>query len=227
MAKEKFNWKSIFVNEDSDNTQQKTVSFPNEKSNPKKNSKLSTGKTNTSPNSDSTTVNKTILTTVVDMYESGFESLNIPGYDFYEFFKAIKAVNSDDPSTYKMAITMAQSVDPKVDKISLLNSADFYINEIEKVHKQYATKGNKKREQIKSNQLQEKEKLSNEIATLEKQILQLQTTISNKKINLETSGTSLLSEIAEIEQKITANDLAKSKITETITTVINGIKNNL
>ena len=72
--------------------------------------------------------------------------------------------------------------------------------------------------------LKEKEKLTSEIATLEKQIIELQTKISKKKIQLESADSSLLNDIAEIEQKIVANDMAKSKIQETIMTVVNGSK---
>lgn len=230
MAKEKFNWKSLFVNEESNgsiNTQSsnKNTNFPKEDNSntkfPNQNTKVAS-----SP-SIQNTVNNSVLDTVVEMYQSGFESLNMPGYDFYEFFKAIKAVNSNDPSVYKMAMTMAQLSDPKTNNKTLLKSADFYVDEINKVHKQYAEKGNFKREQIKANQLKEKDKLVSEISILEKQIIELQTKISNKKIKLETTDSSLLSEVLNIEQKIAANDIAKAKILETIKTVMDGIKKNL
>ena len=161
------------------------------------------------------------------MYEAGFESLNLPGYDFYEFFKAIKAVGSNDANVYKMAMTMASSVDSKVTKTSLLDGANFYITEINNVHQQYQTKGNAKRDEIQKNQQSQKKVLTSEISDLEKQILQLQTQISEKKNLLNSIDSDLLSEISEIEQKIVANDIAKTKILEIITTVVNGIKNNL
>ncbi len=230
MAKEKFNWKSLFVNEGANESitteaSSKSTNFPKDD-----NSNTKFPNQNTIEESSpvpSNTVNNSVLDTVVEMYQSGFDSLNMPGYDFYEFFKAIKAVNSNEPSVYQMAMTMAQLSDPKTSNESLLKSADFYIDEINKVHKQYAEKGNFKREQIKDNQLKEKDKLVSEISILEKQIIELQTKISNKKIKLETTDSSLLSEILSIEQKIAANDIAKAKILETIKTVMDGIKKNL
>lgn len=227
MAKEKFNWKSLFVNEETDTKQSSsnTSTFPKEETS---NTKFpnSTASVN-SPVTSNQKVDGSVLSGVLKMYESGFDSLNMPGYDFFEFFKAIKAVNSNDPSVYKMAMTMAQSSDPKVTKDSLLKGAVFYVDEINKVHKQYEDKGTTKREQIKSNQLKEKDKLSSEISTLEKQILELQTKISNKKKKLEATDGNLLSEVSSIEQKIVANDMAKTKILNSITDVMNGIKNNL
>ncbi len=233
MAKEKFNWKSLFVNEEENSNEKQvkpsssTTSFPKETKTTSSKFPEQAKQKGSTPLNSATKVNNSILGTIVDMYESGFESLNMPGYDFYEFFKAIKAVGSNDAAVYKMAMTMAQSVDSKVDKASLIEGAGFYISEIEKVHKQYATKGNAKREQIQGNQLKQKESLTKEISALEKQIMQLQTKVSEKKIQLESADSSLLSEVADIEQKIVANDMAKSKILETITAVVDGIKNNL
>jgi len=235
MSKEKFNWKSLFVNEEegsnTGSTQEKKTSFPKETSSTKfpeqEISTTSITSSSTPPPLNVGKINNSTLDTVINMYEAGFDSLNMPGYDFYEFFKAIKAVNSNDASVYKMAMTMAQSVDSKVDKAALLKGGEYYINEIDKVHKQYATKGNAKRDQIQNNQLKEKEQLSSEISTLEKQIMELQTKVSEKKIKLESADSSLLNDISDIEQKIAANDMAKAKIQETITSVINGIKNNL
>jgi len=172
-------------------------------------------------------VDNSVLGKVVEMYEAGFESLNQPGYDFYEFFKAIKAVGSNDASVYKMALTMATGVDSKVTKASLLKESEFYIKEIDKVHQQYQSKGSAKKSQIQDGLKFKKETLSNEISQLEKQILELQTNVSNKKNQLQSIDANLITDVAEIEQKIVANDLAKTKILEAITGVVEGIKNNL
>lgn len=225
MAKEKFNWKSLFINEQSDitdNEPDSKTSFPDE-------NKVKFPKQSSNDNYKLTNnnVNTAILDSVIEMYEKGFDSLNLPGYDFYEFFKAIKAVNSEDPTLYKMAITMAQSTDPNVSKDSLLEGANFYMDEIYKVHKLYEDKGTLKKEKIINSQLDKKNSLISEIALVEKQILELQTELSTKKIKLEASDDSYINEVSEIDQKITANNIAKDKILQTITSVIEGIKANL
>ena len=180
MAKEKFNWKSLFVNEESNSTNKTSTNSISNKSDLIKETISSSSTTkfpDTPPikkeNIDPTSINNSILENVIEMYEAGFESLNLPGYDFYEFFKAIKSVGSNDPGVYKMAMTMASSVDSKVTKTSLLDGADFYIKEINNVHQQYQTKGNSKREEIQNNQQSQKKILTSEISDLEKQILQL------------------------------------------------------
>ncbi|MEQ8575154.1 MAG: hypothetical protein RIB63_13885, partial [Fulvivirga sp.] len=176
MSKDKFDWKGLFINSDGGEEpgEQKqespkaksssSSSFPNPGSTTKFPEKT------TSPNN----LSQDVLNTIVEMYESGFEGLNKPGYDFYEFFKAIKAVGSNDPQVYKMALTMAQSVDSAVSKSSLLEEADFYINEIEKVHKKYTEQGVSKKESIQNGARIKKENLSSEIIALEKKLMEIQ-----------------------------------------------------
>lgn len=226
MAKEKFNWKGLFINDEgnsnsqsSNETSTSSASFPEEKK--------STSTKFPDKVSMPTDVDNSVLGTVVEMYEAGFESLNQPGYDFYEFFKAIKAVGSNDASVYKMAFTMAKGVDSKVTKASLLEQSRFYIKEIDKVHQQYQKRGGAKKTQIQDGLKFKKETLSNEISQLEKQILELQTKVSDKKNQLQSIDSNLITDVSEIEQKIVANDLAKTKILATITGVVDGIKNNL
>ncbi|WP_055445780.1 hypothetical protein [Lacinutrix mariniflava] len=232
MSKEKFSWKGLFLNEEG-----------NENKTPEREMPKSNASSNTFPESKSTVassasrfpestanavvgVNDAVLQKIIEMYESGFESLNKPGYDFYEFFKAIKAVGSNDPSIYKMALTMASSVDESVSKASLLKQADFYIEEIEKVHKKYKIQGAAKKDQILGSQKAEKSTLTTEISSLEKQLMEIQHQISTKKNQLQAI-TSNSSDVIDIDQKIMANDTAKSKILETILQVVDGIKNNL
>lgn len=229
MTKEKFNWKGLFINEEEaekEKKPEKRESKPSASTNSFPDTNKATSTFPVSPPKTSV-VSNTILDTVVEMYEAGFESLNKPGYDFYEFFKAIKAVGSNDPAVYKMALTMAQSADESVTKSALLSQADFYIKEIERVHKQYESKGNGKRNQIINAQKGKKDNLNSEISVLEKKLIEIQIQVSNKKNQLQSLDTELMSDVSEIDQKIIANDAARSKILATIQGVANGIKNNI
>ncbi|GAA5030321.1 hypothetical protein GCM10011506_19410 [Marivirga lumbricoides] len=230
MSKEKFDWKSLFIKvEDSKNEEpvkkeqeggrsKSSTSFPDSGGSPQKFPKKAPTPTD---------VSESVLNTVIEMYEAGFQSLNRPGYDFYEFFKAINSVKSHEPGVYKMAFTMAKGVDSKVSKEFLLEQAGFYINEINKVHQKYETQGREKKAQIQDSQKVQKENLVNEISSLEKKLKDIQSQIVNKKKDLQSIDITMLAEISEIDQKITANDVAKSKILESITEVEEGIKKNL
>ncbi|WP_062057604.1 hypothetical protein [Aquimarina longa] len=230
MAKEKFNWKGIFINEETSEEEKSkekvSISKPSSSTTSFPESSKSVSKF-PDHTSKSTVVSDSVLNTIIEMYESGFESLNKPGYDFYEFFKAIKAVGSNDPSVYKMALTMAQSVESGITKNSLLSQADFYINEIEKVYKQYQSQGNAKKSKILNDQKTKKDLLDKEISDLEKQLLEIQNQISIKKNKLQSLDANQMSEVSNIDQKIAANDIARSKILETIVTVVDGIKSNI
>ncbi|UII31275.1 OmpH family outer membrane protein [Fulvivirga ulvae] len=230
MANDKFNWKSLFINEEEPKESKPEKEESRVRTQPQSNSSQESSKSGTkfpehAPKSDS--VDKSILDTIVEMYEAGFDSLNRPGYDFYEFFKAIKAVGSNEPQVYKMALTMAQGVDNKVNKDTLLTQANFYINEIEKVHKQYQAQGNTKKTELQNTQATQKENLTTEITALEKQLMEIQNKISARRNELQSLDANLMAEVEEIDQKIIANDKARTKILETITTVVDGIKNHI
>ena len=227
MSKDKFDWKSLFINPDDDSEQQEeapakskasaTTSFPNSGGGQK------FPESTPMPNA----LSESVLKTIVEMYESGFDSLNKPGYDFYEYFKAIKAVGSNDPQVYKMALAMAQSTDAGVSKQRLLEEANYYIEEINKVHQKYSEQGKSKKDGIQRSASNKKENLNSEIIQLEKKLMEIQNQISSKKNDLQSLDVNMVSEIAEIDQKITANDVAKSKILTTIMGVVEGIKNSL
>jgi hypothetical protein len=72
-----------------------------------------------------------------------------------------------------------------------------------------------------------KQSLTEEVSALEKKLIEIQNEISAKKDHLISLDVSLMKDVSEIDQKIVANDMARSKILETIVTVINGIKTNL
>ena len=228
MAKEKFNWKGLFITEE-DSGNENTTEYVRNKSTPSANAFPETAPNSTKFPEERRRipVDDSVLGAIIEMYESGFDSLNQPGYDFYEFFKAIKAVDSDSPQIYKMAITMARSVDPKVTKTTLLTQADFYIQEIEKVHGHYETQGNTRKRQIQDTQRTKKANLTADISALEKKLLEIQNQISEKKNELQSIDANMLTDVADIDQKIVANDTARTKILETITSVVQGIKNNI
>ena len=194
MGSEKFNWKSLFITDENKSEEEER---PTEEV-------QQTTTTSKFPEKTilNTEINNTILHSIVEMYESGFESLNQPGYDFYEFFKAINAVGSHDPAIYKMAFTMAKSVDSAVSKESLLKQSDFYMDEINKVHKQYEIQGIWKRAKIVSDQKMTKDNIVNEISSLESQLLEIQTKLSQKKNALQAMEGGSMPELNEIDQKI-------------------------
>ena len=57
--------------------------------------------------------------------------------------------------------------------------------------------------------------------------IEIQNQVSEKKNQLQSLDIKLMSDVSEIDQKIIANNSARSTILESINSVVNGIKNNL
>lgn len=230
MGTDKFNWKNLFINEDK--------SEENSKDNVKSGVKSSKTFPDSIENNPSTgfsfhntsqisSLNQKTLEAVLEMYERGFDSLNRPGYDFYEFFKSIMAINPDKSETYVMAYTMAQSMDKNLSKDKLLLDADFYISEIEKVHSDYELQGNNKKAEIITIQKNEKDNLIKEIAVLQDKLKSIQRDLETRTTLLDRVDSKYASKVIEIEDKLTANNIANETILKAISKIVDGIKNHI
>lgn len=161
------------------------------------------------------------------LYQAGFDSLNQPGYDFYEYFKMVVAGGIENTPIYGMAFAMGKSVEPNMNKAGLINQADFYLSEINKVYEQYSTQGNTKKGELVNRKASEKQSLESDVDSIKQQIeaLLIQQRASEKKLNEIDSN--YAGQLNEIDCKITANNLAKDKIIGQIQAVKNGITNNI
>ncbi|MEO8255692.1 MAG: hypothetical protein ABI554_15030 [Flavobacterium sp.] len=223
MAKESFNWKGLFINEETDATVQtnkpqttftppaQVTKFPNEATQ--------------TVSSDS--LSNPFLKEVFEVYEKGFESLNSAGFDFFEMYKSVMSVGISNPQSYQMAFTMGKTIQPDLNKQFLLDKASFYISEIEKVYAKYDAIGKSKKSDVENNLTKEKYSLSKSIEELSANILQLQNELEVKKTEFQKLDSNNVEKFSEIKLKIEANDLAKQKILESINTVVTGINQYL
>lgn len=167
------------------------------------------------------------IETIMALYEKGFNDLNKPGYDFFEFFKAVTGVGIDNPLAYQMALSMGVSMDSSVNKDKLITEADYYINEINNVYKTYVNNGNSKKEKTLNTLAEEKTGLTNNLNQLKQEALELANKISKLELELQNVDSKYKTGLDEIECKLMANDLAKKKIIDSISSVRSGIINNL
>jgi hypothetical protein len=179
------------------------------------------------PTYQNSNVSNEVLAKTLEMYEAGFDSLNQPGYDFYEFFKTVMAGGADNPAIYGMAFGMGSAMDKSITKDKLLIQSDFYITEINKVYNDYVAKGNGKRQEVVNQKNHENESLVGELNLMRQQLEQLQVQISDRENKLSVIDSKYGPILNEVENKISANDLAKQKIVSSIEQVKNGIINNL
>jgi hypothetical protein len=163
----------------------------------------------------------------LDVYEKGFESLNQPGFDFYEFFQSVALGGSNNPQVYVMAFQMAYGMDKSITKDKLVQQADFYLTEIDKVYQEYVGKGNGKKQELLTLKDNENKNLVSELDSMKQQLAALQIQIEDRQRKLGEIDTKYGPQLSEIENKISANNIANQKIVESIQHVKTGIISNL
>lgn len=187
------------------------------------------GKTETPTpvHSMSTQASNEHLEKAFDLYQKGFDSLNQPGYDFYEFYQAVMQAGPTNPQIYAMALTMASAMDKSVTKDKLIQQSEFYLGEINKVYQDYNSKGLVKKQELTTQKQHENESLVSELSLLRQQLEAIQTQITDRENKLSVIDVKYAPMMGEVDSKLSANDIAKNKIVQSIEQVKNGIINNL
>lgn len=169
---------------------------------------------------------------VIKVYEEGLESINMPGYDFFEFYKAVNAGGHHGSQMYNMAFQMASALDKTITTEKLVSDAEFYISKINEVHSQYASQGQSRLNEIQEKKSAEKSKLSNEIDQSTQRIAQLRVELQNlenevkqKREKLSKIDEGFIQQESSIRQKMAANDTARNSSIDKLNTVKNGISN--
>lgn len=224
MAKESFNWKGLFINEETEATVETNKTPTPITPPPTEITKFPNHATQTI---SSDYISNPFLKEIFEVYEKGFESLNTAGFDFFELYKSVLAVGISNPQSYQMAFTMGKTIQSDLTKQFLLEKANFYVAEIEKVYAKYDTIGKTKKSDLENNLTKEKYNLSKSIEELNTKILQLQNELETKKAEFQKMDSNNIEQFSEIKLKMEANDLAKHKILDSINTVVTGINQYL
>ena len=174
-----------------------------------------------------TSVSNEHLKATLELYQKGFDSLNQPGYDFYEFYQAIMQAGVTNPQVYQMALTMASAMDKTITKDKLVQQSEFYVAEINKVYNDYNSKGVAKKQDLLAQKQHENESLVNELSLLRQQMEAIKTQIADKENKLSVIDVKYAPMISEVDSKIGANEMAKNQIVQSIEQVKNGIINNI
>jgi hypothetical protein len=176
------------------------------------------------------TISDPVISEVIKVYESGLESINMPGYDFFEFYQSVNIAGSDSEQAYKMAYQIAKTMDKAITPEKLGHDAEFYISKINEVYSQYVSQGQAKLNGIQDKKSAEKSTLTGEIdqATrridaLRAELTQLEAAIADKKTKLSKIDESYYSQEKSIKEKLSANDFAKQSSIEKINKVKEGI----
>ena len=224
------NWKSLFVKSDDEEEKPAPKTGQDSFSFPVGNNPI----TSASSLAPVGSIDQTVLNEVVAVYEKGVDSINMPGYDFYEFYKAISTIGNAGEQTYNMAFQMAKSMDGNITAQKLVSDAEFYISKINEVHSQYTMQGQQKLNSLDSDKSSEKNKLMTEIEQgaqqvnhLRNQLQALESEINQKRITLSTVDAKYHPQESSIRQKLLANDNAKQISITRLMAVKEGIQKNI
>jgi hypothetical protein len=169
---------------------------------------------------------------VMEVYEKGLDSINMPGYDFYEFYKAVQMAIPYNEQSFNMAFQMAKSMDSTVTVQKLIQDAAFYVSKINEVHSQYVTQGQQKLNQISEQRLNEKTNLTKvidnnamRIAQLRAELSQLENDIQSKRNALSKIDEDYAPKEQAVKSKLNANDIAKANSIAKLNLVRDSIQN--
>lgn len=175
-------------------------------------------------------VGNPVVEEVIEVYESGLESINMPGYDFYEFYKAITSTAHSGEHTYQLAFQMARTMDRSITVQKLLQDAAFYISKINEVHGQYVSQGQAKLRSLEEKKKADKGQLQGEIdqgaarlAQLRAELQQLEAAVNQKKAMLAKIDEGFLPQENAIREKLAANDAARTISIEKLQLIREGI----
>ncbi len=162
-----------------------------------------------------------------EMYEKGFESLNIDGFDFYEFYQSVMQGGPTNPQVYAMAFNMGSIMDKSLTKDKLIKDADYYVAEITKVYNDNVSKGTAKKQNLLAQKDSENKSLVTELENMEQQLEALTIQIEDRKRKLADIDNKYSPELTDFDNRLGANELAKRKIVDSIEQVKQGINLNI
>lgn len=221
-------WKNLFIASD-DNTTEKTqepvnTNITKEAQTFSQPQTLSFGSTQPKQMFDTSNEH---LEKALEIYKNGFDSLNQNGYDFYEFYQAVVNGGLGNPQIYNMAFAMGLAMDKSISKDKLIQQADYYLNEIKKVYNENVAKGSERRNSLESQKMSEYHALSSELELMKQQMEALKIQIQDKENKLSVIDNKYAPLIKDIDGKITANEIANTRIVNSIQEVKNGIIQNI
>lgn len=167
------------------------------------------------------------LDAIANAYDKHLEGLNLEGYDFWELYEAMSDLSPKTPETYKMAVHFATKMGENVDKNNLVQTAEYYEAEMNKFHDHQEQQGQVRLSQLNSNKSSDKSSLEREISTLSNQIESLKQEMLSKQRDLDSIDARYANQIADIEDKLATNTVARNAIIESIGEIKDGIKANI
>jgi hypothetical protein len=170
------------------------------------------------------------LVEIIEVYEKGLESINMPGYDFYDFYLAVKASGAENEAVYKMAYQMGKTMDKNITPQKLASDAEYYVSKLNEVYRTYSEKGAQKLTGLENELKTEKDSLTLEangieadINKMRQQIMALEQRLTDVRGNLARVEGKYRPQQDVIKQKLEANDHAMKISVQKLNTIKEGL----
>ena len=152
------------------------------------------------------------------------ERINEPGIDFFEVWNAAAEMGSVDPNSIKAAFTSLKYVDKTLDKNKLLTTGEKYAAELKIIIDKESGDKQQQKESIEQELVKEKARLSEEIALMEQNIIELQEKVSLRQGELKGINSKYVPQLDQIDQKIAIGHTAVSEVIADINNALSIIK---
>lgn len=155
------------------------------------------------------------------------EKINEPGLDFFEVWNAAAEMGSVNASSIKAAFTSLKYVDKTLDKNKLINSAERYTSELQKIIDKETTQKQQQKQDIEQSLIREKASLSDEITAIEKNIEELREKLNTKQKDLKEINNKYEPQLRDIDSKIAIGNTAVAEVVADIKNAIAIIETNI
>ena len=152
------------------------------------------------------------------------ERINEPGIDFFEVWNAAAEMGSVDANSIKAAFTSLRYVDKTLDKNKLLSTGEKYAAELKIIIDKESGDKQRQKESIEQELVKEKARLSEEIALMEQNIIELQEKVSLRQGELKGINSKYVPQLEQIDQKIAIGHTAVSEVIADINNALSIIK---
>jgi len=148
------------------------------------------------------------------------ESINQPGCDFLEVWNAAEENGGANAMNIKSAFNALKHADKTLTKDKVMSTGVYYANELQKALDAEVAKKTAERQQLEVQKRQQRQTLSDSVAAIEKQMADLQQSLTDKKKQLTELDAGYDPRFADLELKINTGKT-------TITTMIQQMRQML
>lgn len=155
------------------------------------------------------------------------EKINEQGIDFFEVWNAAAEMGTVDAVSIKAAFTSLKYVDKTLNKDKLIRTGQNYATELKKVIDKETSQKQQQKETIEQSLVNEKNSLTQEVQTIEKNIEELKEKLNARQKDLKDINSKYEPQLRDIDHKIAIGNTAVTEVVADIQNAIHIIETNI